>query len=325
MHNQNLATQQPSSKGFTLLELMVAMTVTLFIVGGLIAVTSSALGTLKQSTGNVRGFKQAKTALDQISLDLESLVVRSGNDFEWLAAEASNTSATSADAYFSRLVFLTAAIDRYDGDISQPGDISCVQYEIAYQNPISGRADNDQTDTFVLYRKLYNPGPTANPGAGELNTFDDFLNKPDPIDPTDPNPPLAQGLLDIANGINQVAVAENFVCENIREMTLVFHISYTNAAGNPEIIKIPIINASSSSGERHRNLKITGQSITASNETTNDIILTDIYPNARITAIDINLQIIDDSVVPLTNIANTEAKVEQGVKRFTKTIYLPQL
>jgi len=61
--------------------------------------------------------------------------------------------------------FLTAAIDRYDGDISQPGDISCVQYEIAYQNPISGRADNDQTDTFVLYRKLYNPGPTANPGA----------------------------------------------------------------------------------------------------------------------------------------------------------------
>jgi len=67
--------QKLLAPGFTLLELIVSMSVTLFIVGGLVAVTSSALDTFRNSTNNVRSYKQAKTAIDQLSQDLEAIVM----------------------------------------------------------------------------------------------------------------------------------------------------------------------------------------------------------------------------------------------------------
>ena len=75
-------------KGFTLAELLVAMGITAIILTLLVSVTGVALDGWRISRNKVRASRQAKAALDQLSRDFESMVVRSGNEFEWLFAES---------------------------------------------------------------------------------------------------------------------------------------------------------------------------------------------------------------------------------------------
>jgi len=112
-------------------------------------------------------------------------------------------------------------------------------------------------------------------------------------------------------------------------MSIVFHLSYLNDQGdtNPsndvnEIIKIPVIRTETTSSNHCQDFSVTGQGVVGS-VSGGDINV--LYPNARISAIDINLQIIDDSVVALTNQSNSEEQIEKKVQRFTKTIHIPQL
>ena len=64
-------------KGFTLVELLVALAITAIIVSMLVTITATALQGYSSSRNRVTASREAKAAIDQLSRDLESLVVLS--------------------------------------------------------------------------------------------------------------------------------------------------------------------------------------------------------------------------------------------------------
>jgi prepilin-type N-terminal cleavage/methylation domain-containing protein len=208
-----------SRKGFTLIELMVAMSITSVIILILVVITGGAVDTWQRSRAEVRASRQAKAMFDTISRDFESYSSRRGNKFQWLDAEVepqlpgpdANKSPNAA-----KLIFFTAATDRYDGDVGgskdKGGDISCVGYRLAYQDPVVGEGGgSDTTKTFALYRLLVNPD----------DTFKSLLGQED----------LSSAFASYDGKVKDV---ENFVCENIYEMTMTFHVEFTNTTASSE-------------------------------------------------------------------------------------------
>ncbi|MCX8495292.1 MAG: prepilin-type N-terminal cleavage/methylation domain-containing protein, partial [Akkermansiaceae bacterium] len=107
--------------GFTLMELMVAMAITSIIVTVLVSVTSVALETWNRSRAELRASHMGKMAVDYMARDLEALVVRSGNTYDWCQAILDPELSTPGigdklkSSNASRLIFFTGATDRYDG------------------------------------------------------------------------------------------------------------------------------------------------------------------------------------------------------------------
>ena len=143
--------RRTAGKGFTLIELLVAMTITTIIVGILVSITSLALDTWNRSRSEIRAARQGKAMIDSMARDFESMVVRSGNSFEWLLAESDpdtkgpkgNGSPTSVD-----LTFFSTATDRYNGQIGDAtvdlgGDVSTIGYQLIYKDPISSASDDE--------------------------------------------------------------------------------------------------------------------------------------------------------------------------------------
>ena len=107
--------------GFTLAELLVAMGITAILLTLLVTVTSVALDGWRVSRNRVRAARQARAALDQFSRDFESMVSRQGNNFQWLHVESDPDSvgpASNPSPNASKIIFFTAATDRYNGNIS---------------------------------------------------------------------------------------------------------------------------------------------------------------------------------------------------------------
>jgi prepilin-type N-terminal cleavage/methylation domain-containing protein len=205
---------QTSRRGFTLIELLVAMAITTVIVTVLVSVTAMALETWNRSRTEIRAARQAKSMIDTMARDFESFVSRKGNDFEWLYAKSNPSSdgpRGSASPNAIDLVFFSAATDRYEGKIGTAsdlgGDVSTVGYQLTYKDPIAG-ASNDEYKTFVLYRKLVDP----------KETFDSLLGKTD--------------LIQAFNGLpGDIEEESNFICENVYQFTVTFHVSTTIATG----------------------------------------------------------------------------------------------
>jgi prepilin-type N-terminal cleavage/methylation domain-containing protein len=203
------------SKGFTLIELMVAMAITTVIVTVLVSITGVALDTWQRGRAEIRASRQAKSMLDTMAKDFESLVSRRGNNFEWLYSKvetdlpgpSENMSSNAAE-----LIFMTAATDRYQGQIGTAddlgGDVSCVSYQLQYQDPVKGTEEKNSS-TFVLYRLLVNPD----------ETFKDLLGKDD----------LSTAFS--TKYKDKVKEVENFVCENIYQFTLTYQVEVTQIAG----------------------------------------------------------------------------------------------
>ena len=167
----------PKAKGFTMLELLVAMSVTVILLGMVTFMTGVSMDGYKGSRDKVVAGRQAKEALDAITKDFEAMVARAdGSDNMWLYADvepklvadnAANTTlvgpANKKIPNACRLIFFTGAPDRYDGDIGgtndNGGDVSAVGYRLAYRDQISGTAANavGAFPSFTLYRHLVDP------------------------------------------------------------------------------------------------------------------------------------------------------------------------
>ena len=199
-----------------MLELMVAMSITVILLGMVMYMTSMGMDTYRESRDQVRAARQAKEALDAISKDFEAMVYRNdGSGDMWLYAEvepelvgdvtASTTLVGPANKKISnasRLIFFTSIADRYGGDVaSGSGDVSAVSYRLVYRDQISGAAAGAVGDypVFTLYRHIVDPD-------------DAFAN--------------VLGLVDLSSSTEftdaEEFTAENVLVENIYELTVTF-------------------------------------------------------------------------------------------------------
>jgi prepilin-type N-terminal cleavage/methylation domain-containing protein len=248
----NLQQTSSAKRGFTLAELVVAMAITAIIVTVLVTVTSVALDTWNRSRSELRAARNAKTMVDFMARDFESLVIRKGNSYEWLSAVAltdseianigGNKTSTNPNPLTStnalKLIFFTSAKDRYDGKIAtssdKGGEVSCIGYQLNCRDPITGAAAADaalQTQTYAFNRVLVDPD----------NTFTDLLGKPDLQDK--PGPPKKTGAFTPYWSL--VSDSKSFICENVYQFTVTFQVNVTTVAASgatpATTVNVPVI------------------------------------------------------------------------------------
>lgn len=89
--------RRAAQRGFTLLELLVAVTITLLLAGITLTVTTGTLNIWRRTQDNFSGGTQAKLALDLIERDLQAAVYRKDAiGTVWLAADVTNATGSLA-------------------------------------------------------------------------------------------------------------------------------------------------------------------------------------------------------------------------------------
>ena len=183
------------AKGFTLLELMVAMSVTVILLGMVTFMTGVSMDGYKGSRDKVVAGRQAKEALDAITKDFEGMVGHGVGMRLYAEVEPNLSTALGGPAgktitNAARLIFFTS------GDGTQ-----AVCYRLAYRDQISGTAANavGPFPSFTLYRHLVDKGLTFTNMLGRTD-----LSSSNEFDDSD------------------TFTAENVLAENIYEMTVTF-------------------------------------------------------------------------------------------------------
>ena len=309
---------QPTSSiksGFTLMELMVAMAITTIIVTVLVSITSIALDTWNRSRSELRASRQAKSMIDTMARDFESLVTRRGNANEWLSAitESGTIGDKVESTNASKLIFFSAPTDRYNGEIAGKdqiignsddpagGDVSCVAYQLDYKDPIDSSASG--FETFVLSRKLVDPKPTFDQLLGVANK-----DKP---------------LAGVFNGVfNLAAVSDptNFVGENIYQFTVTFHVQVTDSAKTPPVTSVPV-----TLGKDTKSFRILGTGILTDPVSSNLLL-----PSGRVTAMEVSVTVISDfGIDQLKRRTFTETQQAEFLAKnsyqYTKLVQLPSM
>lgn len=245
-----MKTQRTSiaKRGFTLMELMVAMAITTIIVTVLVSITSVALDTWNRSRAELRASRQAKAMIGTMASDFEGFVSRPGNTNEWFNIRTPSvlkgpTKLKSTNA--AEMDFMVAATDRYAGEIGvvgkdKGGDVSCVGYRLGYGNPISG--GDDDFSTFVLYRLLVNPDVT----------FDKLLGKDD-----------LRLAFESEYNETEITQPENFICENIYQFNVVMNVEVARkeSVGTTPVIVPVVLDAASTSKNQVTEFSVFGNAI----------------------------------------------------------------
>ncbi len=266
--------------GFTLIELMVAMTITTIIVTVLVSITGIAIDAWQRGRSEIRASRQAKAMLDTMAKDFESFVSRRGNNFEWMYAKvlsdlpgpSANQSSNAAE-----LTFFTAATDRYLGEIGgaddKGGDVSCVSYRLEYQDPVKGD-EEENTSTFVFYRLLVNPDEAFEKllGSDNLqNAFSSFESK--------------------------VKEVENFVCENVYQFTLTFEVEVTQrSSSGTTIVPVRVTLGDSAAGTEIR-VRGNGLETDANVGSLRPSVTSDELKAGRLTGVEVGITVLSDSAL----------------------------
>jgi prepilin-type N-terminal cleavage/methylation domain-containing protein len=304
----------PRRRGFTLIELLVAMAITTVIVAVLVSITGVALDTWQRGRAEIRASRQAKSMLDTMAKDFESLVSRRGNNFEWLYSKVesqlpgptANTSSNSAE-----VIFFTAATDRYEGNIGGTkdlgGDVSCVSYQLKWQDAVKGEED-DKSATFVLYRLLVNPD----------ETFKDLLGKED----------LEAAFQSKSQKVKEV---ENFVCENVYQFTLTYQVEVTQASGGSGATKTFPVRVTLGESGAGKELRLRGNGIETPNLSTGSIspqVSADEIKAGRLIGVEIGVTVLSDAAVIRLNNSQLDQKVREKILaqesfQYSRTVELP--
>jgi prepilin-type N-terminal cleavage/methylation domain-containing protein len=318
-----------SRKGFTLIELMVAMAIALIIMGMLIGITNVAMGTWQRGRAEVRASRQAKTMLDAMAKDLESMVVRSGNKFEWLYAAVEPTmpgTATDKSTNAAEFIFFSAATDRYRGGAGTVadlgGDVCAVSYKLAYQDPLMGTSTNPSDSTFVFYRQLMDPKPTFDTMLGKLDLRTAFAGTPG-------NNRFETQANAGTNVVNDSRYS--FVCENVYQYSITFRVDVTTTVGTTTTtkpVRVTLGNSSSAKflrvyGNRlDTDAAVTGGTMTATNAE---------LKTGRVTGVEVSITVLSDSglaQLKTRTFADDAAKAKflaQNTFEFSKSVDVPGL
>lgn len=156
-------------QGFTLVEILAATAIMVVITGFVLYLTSNVLSSWSASSSALSGNYEAKIALDKLSQDIESAIIRR-NGNEWFVIEESPDDVPGT----LRFMFYASVPDR-PGD--GPGDVCAVFYRILFQNVFNqSRTDIGERD-FAIYRTIANPSDTFNLALAEESPRD-YWNLP---------------------------------------------------------------------------------------------------------------------------------------------------
>lgn len=299
------------------MELMVAMAITSIIVTVLVSVTSVALETWNRSRAELRASHMGKMAVDYLARDLEAFVVRSGNNNDWCQAILDPELSTYGDSLVSsnasRLIFFTGATDRYNGNagdltLDKGGDVSCVAYLMRFRDPVNSKSLKG-FKTYVLNRKLVDPN----------TAFTQLLGATDSRDSAKYLDPLFTGLYSPATISNK----PNFLCENIYQFTLTFHVqtSDTTVPTGPAVLTNIPVRIGAGSGDV-KSFRVTGTGIVT------DPVNAQVAAG-RLRAVEISVTVISDfgiDQISKRKFANDSKKAEFLAKnsyQYTKVVQVP--
>ena len=186
MKNLNFDRQKEHQSAFTLIEIMVATVVMIVLTGLVIQITSEVLKVWNRSSGKLSANAEARIAMDLLTQDMETAVFRNSG-LRWLEAETKEIASVAGyQPQTINLLLFSPALDRPLKDKDSkviPGDICAVQYELVYQNPVSGGSSRAEDNMFALHRRVIDPLTTFNQIMGEGNqetftSWDDAIVTP---------------------------------------------------------------------------------------------------------------------------------------------------
>lgn len=293
-------------RGFTLVELMVAMAITSILVFIIVGLTYQGLDVWKNISEDISTSARARVAMQTISRDLESIQWQGGNKFQWLYAGSDKPSAISNKditefgpkglqfANASRLIFFTSAADRSPAvssdenlrsnyrsalshDLNSQGDINVVGYKLSFRDQILNLPGSKSPRIFPLYtlcRQLVSP----------RDAYDHLLGKGD----------LKKAYTRFAHKDD-----EHFLVENIIEMTMSFDIEYSSEkkeGASREHVKIPIISASSGVRHASNEIELFGDRLVVKGGSVGDIT------NGRIVAANLSITVVTEDGMAYANL-----------------------
>lgn len=153
-----------SVKGFTLVELLVAMAVGTLLLASLLSVLSSSLGVSRKTNDALLAANAASAALDLIATDIESLAVITSGTFQHLYLGSENVGSLTGAA---KLILLTSSANDTATSGSDGGQVRAVAYRLAYQDVVKESGPN----------KIYGIYRSAVINSGTV--FTDYLGKSD--------------------------------------------------------------------------------------------------------------------------------------------------
>ena len=199
MKHHNFANSRLSARaGFTIIELLVATGITALLVTLMLTIVTNVLSGWGRSSGSLSSGNQARTVLNQLSQDLQSLVMRqdsnvwlaatvlpdgwtsNGSDWSGTAKPTSATSLSLASAATSPLPDLNTYRFGQSGvwlrfltvrpDSNTAGDLTTLSAPraVSYQIVRSKVGTTGTTYVYQFFRSEARPGPIA---AGTNSTF----------------------------------------------------------------------------------------------------------------------------------------------------------
>ncbi len=220
--------QRARKAAFTLVELLVALGITSFIIVSLLTISVVVADAWREGNNKIFTNTEARAAFNRLIEDLECAVIRQDiPNAEWFRADGEGGTFSSPPANATRLMFFTIPTDRrlfetsgsgrYDRNRPIPGNIVAVHYQMVEQDPISG---SDQFRLFGLYR--------AFPGTGTQNpaeiTFNDALGRPD--------------LQSFWSGRPETTATESFYISNIFDFSFTFWVTRSDG-GQMQTVPLP--------------------------------------------------------------------------------------
>ena len=176
MKTLNFSRQKKHQSAFTLIEIMVATVIMIVLTGLVVQITSEVLKVWSRSSGKLSANAEARIAMDLLTQDLETAVFRN-NGQRWLEVETNDIASVAGyKAQTINLLLFSPALDRPLEDKNRndiPGDICAVQYELVYQNPVSGGTSKPEDNVFALHRRVIDASTTFDQimGLGNQETF----------------------------------------------------------------------------------------------------------------------------------------------------------